>query len=123
MRKTYLLLLVLALLSITAWAKDVNVTGDWTFTITTPQGERTNDITFVQNGEKLTVTMKSPRGEVTGEGTVKGNDIEWSITRDTPRGQFTITYKGKIQDENTITGEVEMGNFGTASWKAVRKTS
>jgi len=123
MKKAYLLILVMALLSLSAIAKDVNVSGDWTFTITTPQGERTNDLTFVQNGEKLTVTMKSSRGEVTGEGTVKGNDIEWSITRDTPRGQFTMTYKGKIQDENTITGEVEMGNFGTANWKAVRKAS
>lgn len=123
MKKVYVLLLVLALSGLLAMAKDVNVTGDWTFTITTPQGERTNDITFVQEGEKLKVTMKSPRGEVTGEGTVKGSDIEWSITRDTPRGQFTMTYKGKIQDENTITGEVEMGNFGKAAWKATRKTS
>lgn len=123
MKKTCLVILLLAISGLLTLAAQVNVTGDWTFTITTPRGERTSDIKFVQDGEKLTVTMQTMRGgEITGEGTVKGENIEWSITREGPQGSFTMTYKGKIQDANTITGEVEMGNFGTATWKAVRKT-
>jgi hypothetical protein len=122
MKKVSILFLILTISGLSVLASPVNVTGEWTFTITTPRGERTSDVSFVQEGEKLKVTMQGPRGEVTGEGTVKGSDIEWSVTRDTPQGQFTITYKGKIQDENNITGEVEMGNFGTATWKATRKT-
>lgn len=123
MKKFYVLLLILAVSGLLAIAKDVNVSGDWNFTVTTPQGERTSEVAFVQEGENLKVTMKNPRGEATGQGTVKGSDIEWTITRNTPRGEVTITYKGKIQDENTITGEVQMGNFGNASWKATRKAS
>ncbi|HEK86348.1 MAG: hypothetical protein ACPLZD_07240 [Candidatus Saccharicenans sp.] len=123
MKKIYVLFLVLALTGLVAMAKDVNVSGDWTLTLTTPRGEMTSEVIFVQDGEHLKVTMKNPRGESTGEGTIKGSDIEWSITRDTPRGQFTTTYKGKIQDENNMSGEAEMGNFGTASWKATRKTA
>ncbi len=123
MKKITVLLLVLAISGLFALASQVNVTGEWSFTITTPRGERTSTIKFVQEGEKLKVTMEGMRGgEITGEGTVKGNDIEWSIVRDTPQGQFTMTYKGKIQDKNTITGEVEMGNFGSATWKATRNT-
>ncbi|MCR4408976.1 MAG: hypothetical protein QHH43_01360 [Candidatus Saccharicenans sp.] len=123
MKKACLLFLIVAVSGLLAVAAQVNVTGDWSFTITTPRGERTSDIKFVQEGEKLTVTMQGMRGgEITGEGTVKGDAIEWSITREGPQGSFTMTYKGKIQDANTITGEVEMGNFGTATWKAVRKT-
>lgn len=123
MKKACLVFLLLAISGLLTLAAQVNVTGDWSFTITTPRGERTSDIKFVQDGEKLTVTMQGMRGgEITGEGTVKGDNIEWSITREGPRGSFTMTYKGKIQDANTITGEVEMGNFGTATWKAVRKT-
>jgi len=91
--------------------------------MTTERGERSNEVTFTQEGTKLKVTMKNPRGDVSGEGTVKGNDIEWTITRDTPRGQFTTTYKGKIQDKNNMSGEVQMGDFGTATWKAVRQGS
>jgi hypothetical protein len=99
-----------------------NVSGEWELTMTTPRGERTSTAKFVQDGEKLTVTMISERGESAGTGTIKGADLEWTITRDTPRGQFTITYKGKVEG-NTMTGEAQMGDFGSAEWKATKKTA
>jgi hypothetical protein len=123
MKKTCIFFLILAMSGLSILADQVNVTGEWTFTLTTPRGERTSNIKFVQEGEKLTVTMEGMRGgEITGEGTVKGEDIEWSITREGPKGSFTSTYKGKIQDANNITGEVQMGDRGSVSWKATRKT-
>lgn len=121
MKKVSVLILLVALSGLLALAEEINVTGNWTMTITTQRGDRSNEVTFTQEGEKLKVTMKSPRGDVTGEGTVKGNEIEWTITRDTPRGQFTTTYKGKIQDKNNMSGEAQMGDFGTAAWKAIRQ--
>ncbi len=111
---------ILFLLAVSLSAQDVNVTGDWEITITTPRGERTQDINFKQEGEKLTVTMQGRRGEVTGEGTVKGNEIEWTITRSTPRGEFTMTYTGKIEGD-TMSGEVQIGDFGPGEWKAKKK--
>ncbi len=111
---------ILVLLAISLSAQEVNVTGDWEMTITTPRGERTQDINFEQEGEKLTVTIQGPRGEVTAEGTVKGNEIEWTITRSTPRGEFTMTYTGKIEGD-TMSGEVQMGDFGPSEWKAKKK--
>jgi len=113
-------LCVLFLLAISLSAQDINVTGDWEMTVTTPRGERTQDISFKQEGEKLTVTMQGRRGEVTGEGTVRGNEIEWTITRSTPRGEFTMTYTGKIEGD-TMSGEVQMGDFGPSEWKAKKK--
>jgi hypothetical protein len=99
-----------------------SVSGEWDLTINTPRGEMTSTAKFVQEGEKLTVTMISPRGESTGTGTIKGADIEWTVTRETPRGQMTITYKGKVEG-NTMKGEAQMGDFGTAEWKATKKTA
>jgi len=102
-------------------ADEVNVTGDWEFTVDNPRGEMTSDVKFVQDGEKLVVTMKGPRGnEITGQGTVKGNEIEWSVTRSTPRGEMKVTYKGKVEGD-TMTGEVQMGRFGSSEWRAIRK--
>lgn len=127
MKKSAVLMPVLLLAGLFAAAAAVDVTGDWTLTMTTPRGEMTQDIKFVQEGEKLTVTMISTRGgstsETKGEGTVKGNDIEWKITRSTPRGEFTMTYKGQIVDENNLKGTVEGGMGGGMSmeWKAARK--
>ncbi len=111
---------ILVLLAVSLSAQEVNVTGDWEMTITTPRGERTRDIHFEQEGGKLTVTMQGRRGEVTAEGTVKGNEIEWTITRSTPRGEFTMTYTGNIEGD-TMSGEVQMGDFGSSEWKAEKK--
>ena len=112
---------ILVLLAIILSAQEVNVTGDWEMTFTTPRGERTRDIHFEQEGEKLTVTWQSFRGqEITAEGTVKGNEIEWSATRSTPRGEFTVTYKGKIEGD-TMSGEVQMGDRGPFEWTTKRK--
>jgi hypothetical protein len=104
-------------------AQDVNISGTWDLTTQTPRGERTSPAVFEQTGETLKVTMTSPRGdEMTGTGTIKGQDVEWTITRTTPRGEMTMTYKGKVQGD-TMSGEVQMGDFGAAPWTAKKKTS
>jgi len=114
--------LALALFAFSLSAQQVNVSGDWELTMTTPRGERPpQTITLKQEGEKLTVTMTGRQGEeIKAEGTVKGNEIEWSMTRSTPRGESTTTYKGKIEGD-TMSGQVQMGDFGTFDWKATKK--
>jgi hypothetical protein len=99
-------------------AAAADLSGTWTMTATTPRGERTSTLTFVQEGEKLTVTSKSERGESTGAGTIKGDAIEWSITRETPMGPMTVTYKGTVAGD-TMSGEAMMRDQ-PMPWKAVR---
>jgi hypothetical protein len=125
MKKVYPLLAIfaLALLAFSQSAQQVNVTGDWEITITSPErGPRPpQTISLKQEGEKLTVTMTGRQGEeIKAEGTVKGNEIEWSITRTTQRGEIKIAYKGKIEGD-TMSGQVQMGDFGTSDWKATKK--
>lgn len=122
MKKIYSLIAMFALVLIPAMlsAQDINVTGDWEITTQSPRGERTSDIHFEQEGEKLTVTMQMRGEEVTAEGTVKGNQIEWSVTRSTERGEFTISYKGTVEGD-TMSGEAQMGDFGSMEWTAKKK--
>jgi len=134
MKKIALLSLSVFVLVLAAFAA-VNVTGAWEYTMTTPRGEMKSDISFVQDGEKLTVTMtRAGRdGNVTetkGEGTVKGNEIMWKVTRAGRDGQeMTTTYKGTIVDDNNMKGTMEGGMMGgmggenqaPPEWKAVRK--
>ena len=124
MKKSLVLLMAMAMagLFLAAAQAQVNVTGDWTLTVTTPRGDRVNDVTFTQDGEKLTVVMKGQRGESKGEGTIKGQDISWTITRQTPQGDMTSTYKGKVTDDKTMSGEAVMSQ-GTMAWKATKKAS
>jgi hypothetical protein len=130
MKKSLILMLALLTTGILVLAAAVNVTGAWEMTTVSQRGERKNDITFKQDGEKLAVSMMMPgrQGaeptEVKGEGTVKGNDIEWKITRTTQRGEFTTTYKGTIADDKNMAGKSEMGmgeQVMTQEWKAVKK--
>ncbi len=122
MKKVYsvFVMFTLLLLPMLLSAQDVNVTGDWEMTTQSPRGERTSDVHFVQEGEKLTVTMQLMREEVTAEGTVKGNKIEWSVTRSTQRGEFTISYSGTVEGD-TMSGEAQMGDFGSMEWTAKKK--
>ena len=104
-----------------AGAFDVDVTGDWEMTMVSPRGERTSTVHLEQDGEKITVTMEGRQGdEITGEGTIQGNAIEWTISRSTPRGDMTMTYEGTV-DGDTMSGTVEVGDFGRFDWTAERK--
>ena len=122
MRKYSVLgLTAVVLFSITLLAQGVDITGDWEMTMETRRGETTRTISFVQDGEKLTVTMEGFQGEdITGEGTIKGNELEWTIIRSTPRGDFSMTYTGQVEGD-TMTGEVHMGQRGSNEWTAKRK--
>lgn len=112
--------LILALFIVSLSAQDVNVSGDWELTMETPRGEVTQEVHFEQDGKNLTVTMTGPRGEAEGEGTINGNEIEWSIIRSTDRGEFTMTFTGTVEG-NEMSGEVQLGDFGSREWTAKKK--
>jgi len=97
-----------------------DVGGKWEITTQTPQGSMVSDITFVQEGEKLTVTMSSDFGEMNGTGSVKGNEVEWTLVLEGPEGEFRIVHRGKVEGDS-MSGKAEAGEFGTLEWKAVRK--
>jgi hypothetical protein len=119
--KSIFALSLLFFLAVSLSALFADVTGDWEMTTQGRRGERTMDIHFEQKGEKITVTWSGFRGgEIEAEGTIKGNDIEWSFTREGRRGDMTMTYKGKVEGD-TMTGTVQMGDFGSSEWTAKKK--
>jgi hypothetical protein len=101
-------------------AVDVDVTGKWSVTTKSPRGERTSEMSFLQEGEKLTVTSKDRQGnEVKSLGTVKGTEITWTTKRQTPMGEITITHTGKVEG-NSMAGTMSMGEGHTGEWKAAK---
>ena len=129
MKKAAIGIMALILAGVVALAA-ASITGTWEMSFTTQRGPRTQNITFTQTGENLEVSMMMPQRqgdpiEVKGTGTIKGSDIAFKITRKTPQGdERTTEYKGKLVDDNNMTGTFEMnmgGNATTIEWKAVRK--
>jgi hypothetical protein len=125
MKKAIVLSLAVLLTGIAIYAA-ASLTGNWEYSMTTPRGEQKFDMVFTQTGDKLDVVMKrvGRDGQITetkGTGTVKGADVEFSITRTGRDGNpMTTTYKGKIVDDDTITGKVTMMQ-NEIDWKATRK--
>jgi len=101
--------------------KPADISGVWTMTLQTPQGEMTSDTTIVQTDDVIKVTMPSPMGdEMKGEGKVKENTAEWTLTISTPNGEFALVFKAKIEGDK-MSGEIQMGDFGTSTFTAVKK--
>lgn len=118
-----LMLLLAALILVGSVVLAADVTGKWDMTTTTPRGERTSTVEFVQDGESLKVIMPSrDGGTMEAQGKVSGDAIEWSITRETQRGEFTMTYKGTIAGDS-MSGEVAFGSMGSGKWSAKKQAS
>jgi len=104
-------LAVAAILSLAAWAADVN--GAWILSSPGRDGQMMErEITIAQTGNKIKVTMPgrpnqdgTPGEPVIGEGTLEGNAIQWKVVRQTPRGEMTMEYVG------TVDGAAMKGTF------------
>jgi hypothetical protein len=103
--------------------KTPDVAGIWTMTMKGPQGEiiMTMDATFTQDKEAIKVSMMSPMGvEMKGGGTIKGQELQWTMANITKPDDVSLGFKAKL-DGDTMTGEVQMGDFGTATFSAQKK--
>ncbi|HCS46766.1 MAG TPA: hypothetical protein DIW61_00325 [Candidatus Aminicenantes bacterium] len=58
--------------------------------------------------------------EFAGEGTIKGQELEWAVLLSGGMGEITLTYKAKVDGE-TMTGEVQAGDFGAFPFTAKKK--
>jgi hypothetical protein len=106
-------------LAVSALAQSVNVSGDWEVTINSPQGARTSNVSFKQEGEKLTGVFKGTRGELPLEGTVKGKEIKFSYTIKFQDQDLPITMTGNV-DGDAMKGDADFGGFAQGDWTGKR---
>src|SRR5687767_5276139 len=118
--RTAVILTVAILASAQLAAQGTNVTGDWTFNVTTDQGGGTPTITFKQEGEKLTGKYVGQLGAADLTGTVKGNAIQFMFTVDVQGQQAPVTYKGTVE-KNTMKGTLDIGGMINGTFTATKK--
>ena len=113
-RRTLLgLAVVLALSAAAAWAADV--TGTWTGTISSPNGDFNLTYTFKQDGDKLTGTVTGPSDPIPiSEGKVDGDKISFSVNVDMGGSTVKFSSKGTINGDEiklntTNDGGLDMG--------------
>ncbi len=109
----------LVLVAAPAFAQ-TNVTGDWDVTINSPQGANTMQVTFKQDGGKVSGTMKSQMGELPFDGgTITGSDLVFGFSVPIQGMSLDITMSGKV-DGASIAGTAKFGDFGQGDWTAKR---
>ncbi len=101
-------------------AQGTNVSGEWTFNVTTDQGSGTPTMTFKQDGEKLTGKYSGTFGTADLTGTVKGNAIQFAFTADVQGQQAPITYKGTVE-KNTMKGTLDIAGQINGTFTATKK--
>jgi hypothetical protein len=117
--------LVTALLAVpaaqTAQAK-VDVTGIWAFEVQTENGTGTPQLTFKQEGEKLTGHYSSQMlGEADLTGTVKGQAIEFVVAANVQGNAIEISFTGTIEGKDAMTGKVSFAGMGEGTFTGKRK--
>lgn len=96
----------------------MSVDGTWNLTFNTPMGAQQGTLELKTNGNSLEGTMNGPQGAVPLEdGTVDGNSLTWSVTAQ--QMAMKIAFKATV-DGDKISGEAELGTFGTATIEGTR---
>jgi hypothetical protein len=93
--------------------------GDWAVTMNTPMGDQKGTLTLKTNGNDLEGKMAGPQGtqEFTG-GSVDGDNLTWTIDMTQPM-PMKLNFTAKL-DGDSISGEVELGSFGKATFSGSR---
>ena len=100
----------------------VDVTGSWAFEVQTEAGTGTPQVTFKQDGEKLTGHYSSAvLGEADLTGTVKGQALQFSFTASVQGNAIEVTFSGTVEDSSSMKGKVSFGGFGEGTFTGTRK--
>lgn len=82
----------------------------------TPMGEEKADLIVKTEGNTLVGTMG---GDTIAEGSINGDCFTFKAKLPTPMGKIKMTFEGKIDDENTISGTSKT-MFGKVPFQGTR---
>ncbi len=131
MRRTYVLLVLVALLGATAVtavayqtpAKPAAVAGKWTVTLEIESINATSGLELKQDGEKLTGSYISSRyGPVPLQGAIKDRAIEFTFKLNAEGTEVPMAFKGEVATDGlTMKGRASIAEMGEGSWTAKRE--
>ena len=102
-------------------AAQTDLSGMWTLTIQSDQGDQPIPITITQDGQDLTAMGDGGEiGPVEMKGTLDGSDVlfEWDLYIEGM--ELNIVFRGTIAEDGTISGTADFGGFGEGGWSAKR---
>jgi imidazolonepropionase-like amidohydrolase len=99
---------------------EVNVTGIWDVTVSTPEGDNPATLTLTQTGSDVSGELSSDLGTVSlYDGTVSGTTITFSVRLPLGDEPVEVVFNGTVEG-NTIEGTLDLGEMGQVEWNAVK---
>ena len=98
-----------------------DLTGEWILDVMSPNGAGTRDVTFTQDGNKLTGEIASSMAAGPLTGTIEGNVVTFVAAVYMESGAFEITYRASWVDGELKEGTVDFGSYGSGTFTGHRK--
>ena len=111
-------LLLLALVSLAAFAADIS--GTWNAAVELDIGSGTPTFVLKQTGDQITGTYSGGLGEAKVKGTVKGEKVEISFDVAPDGNTVTAVYSGTLDGEKKMKGTVKIGSIGSGTFTATK---
>jgi hypothetical protein len=100
----------------------IDLSGKWTFQVTTSAGSGEPTVTFKHTGDELTGHYSSTNlGEADLTGTVKGRDVTFKFTGTVQGMSVSVTYTGTIESKETMKGTIDIGGLAQGTFTAKRQ--
>ena len=100
----------------------IDVTGTWAFEVQTEAGTGTPQVTFKQDGEKLTGVYSSQLlGQLELTGSVKGQAIQFTLAANVQGNALEVVFSGTVDDSASMKGTVTFTGIGEGSFTGKRK--
>jgi len=101
-----------------------DLSGMWTLTIQSPDGDQPLPITIAQDGNDLTATGEAPEiGTIEMKGMLDGSSVRFEWNLNIEGMELAITFTGTVADDGTMAGTADFGGFGAGDWSAKRAES
>ncbi len=101
-----------------------DLSGMWTLTVESDQGDQPLPITIVQDGNDLTATGEVPDlGPIEMKGMIDGSDITFEWNLDIEGMELNILFMGTVAEDGKMSGTLDLGGFGGGDWTAKRVES
>lgn len=95
------------------------VRGEWAVSIQYSRGAGEQHFLLEQDGNRITGTQKGEHYEASIEGSIHATLIELRSVMAVSGNEIRWTFKGEVQG-SSISGAVDLGEYGKATWKAIR---
>lgn len=100
-------------------APALDLSGAWVFTVQSPNGTGTRQVTLTQEGDSISGTISSSRASGEFTGVLEGGRLTFTVVLAMDSGPFPVIYDATIVGDE-MEGTVDYGDYGLGTFTGRR---